>query len=162
MPVARVAVAVFLLLVWLPSTALARWQTHSPSNMKIELPDDWRRVRVAGDTATFAAPSGGLTLVLVGIRSADDANTAGPAITGIIQGRLENVERSEEVPFRQYGLEGSLMLGRGTARDSGAAMEFVMMAIHDSEGRGLIVFGIAPRGQLAPLRPILDTVQPAS
>jgi len=142
-----------------------RWETHTDSNVKLEIPTSWKMTRDGDDKLTVSSPDGGIELAFDFVRhGAAEAEADEKALLGHLKDRMTDAKIVKPfAPKQQHGLHGNGLAGTGT-RD-GAAIEWFSVALGDGKGHGVVALAIAGAGKMAEhgeeMMRVIGSIQPA-
>jgi hypothetical protein len=124
-----------------------KWETFAKSDVKFEVPLDWKTTS-EGDTLVTTAPDGRVSIEFVPV---PDMSKEAQIEMAVMRELLKLVPDAKNIgPARsatQGGLSGVTVTGAGTRK--GRAVEYLAFIMGDGKGHGVLGLAMAGRGEFA-------------
>ena len=141
------------------SSAFAYEFTHGEANVKLDVPASWNVNVRQGHVIQFMEASG-LSVILEVATSREEMQALTRRSDQSLERVFQNIQMSDNRPFTQRGLQGSLRGGRATLRSNNAPVDLLVVVI-PRDGAVVLAIAFAPRGSMPRVTQVLDTLRPA-
>lgn len=141
-----------------------KWETHAKANVKFEVPTAWNTT-IDGDTLVTAAPDKKVAIEFVAVPDMSKEAKVEAAVNRELLKLVPDAKNNgPSKPATQGGLSGAVVTGVGTRK--GRPVEYIAAVMGDGKGHGIVILGLAGKGEFATHRDkvveVLNSVKAAS